>query len=119
MQKDKTLIKTFKARKFRRIPLKIKFKLSGRDENGNQFEDLIETRDVGPNGGRFFCKCEIRVGSTLKLAAPKGFVSLIRVVWVREDKNLRRQVGFQLLEPREDWVIQAQRRVTPSKREAH
>ena len=37
----------------------------------------------------------------------------MRVVWVKEDKNLRRKVGFQLLEPRDDWVIQAQGRSDP------
>jgi hypothetical protein len=118
MQKEKSPTKIFRARKFRRVPLKIKFKATGRDENGNQFEDSVETQDVGPNGGSFLCKYEIRVGSTLKLAGPKGFVSLVRVVWVKEEKNLIRRVGFQLLESREDWVLRAQRRrLTPSKKE--
>jgi len=119
MKKEKPPGKSFVARKFRRVPLKIKFKVTGRDQNGNQFEDSIETQEVGPNGGSFPCKYEIKVGTTLKLAGPKGFVSLVRVVWVKEDKSLRRKVGFQLLEPRDDWVIQAQGRPTPSKGEAH
>ena len=113
MKKDKPAIKAFVARKFRRVPLKIRFKATGRDENGNQFEDSVETQEVGPNGGSFPCKYQIKVGSTLKLTGPKGFVSLVRVVWVKEDKNLRRKVGFQLLEPRDDWVIQAQGRSNP------
>ncbi len=113
MKKDKPAIKAFVARKFRRVPLKIRFKATGRDQNGNQFEDSVETQEVGPNGGSFPCKYQIKVGSTLKLAGPKGFVSLVRVVWVKEDKNLRRKVGFQLLEPRDDWVIQAQGRSNP------
>lgn len=119
MKKEKPAIKSFIARKFRRVPLKIRFKVTGRDQNGNQFEDSIETQEVGPNGGSFPCKYEIKVGTTLKLAGPKGFVSLVRVVWVKEDKSLRRKVGFQLLEPREDWVVQAQGRLTSSKGEAH
>jgi hypothetical protein len=119
MKKEKPATKAFTARKFRRVPLKIKFKVTGRDGNGNQFEDSIETQEVGPNGGSFPCKHQIKVGSTLKLAGPKGFVSLVRVVWVRADKNLRRKVGFQLLESREDWVVQAQRRLTSSKGEDH
>jgi len=118
MKKEKPASKSFTARKFRRVPLKIRFKVTGRDQNGNQFEDSIETQEVGPRGGSFHCKYEIKVGSTLKLAGPKGFVSLVRVAWVREDKDFRRKVGFELLEPREDWVIQAQRRST-SKGEAH
>jgi hypothetical protein len=119
MKKDKPAIKAFVARKFRRVPLKIRFRATGRDQNGNQFEESVETQEVGPNGGSFPCKYQIKVGSTLKLAGPKGFVSLVRVVWVKEDKNLRRKVGFQLLESREDWVVQAQRRSTSSKGEAH
>jgi hypothetical protein len=113
MKKDKPVIKAFVARKFRRVPLKIRFKATGRDENGNQFEDSVETQELGPNGGSFPCKHQLKVGSTLKLAGPKGFVSLVRVVWVKEDKNLRRTVGFQLLEPRDDWVIQVQGRSDP------
>jgi hypothetical protein len=119
MKKEKPAIKSFIARKFRRVPLKIRFKVTGRDQNGNQFEDSIETQEVGPNGGSFPCRYEIKVGSTLKLAGPKGFVSLVRVVWVKEDKGIRRKVGFQLLEPREDWVVQAEGRSPSSKGEAH
>jgi len=115
MKKDKPIVKTFIARKSKRVPLKIKFKVNGRDQNGNQFEDVVETHDVGANGGSFPSKYEVKVGSTLKFTGPKGFVSLVRVVWVNEDyKNLRRMVGFQLLEPREDWVLQSQNRSSPN-----
>ena len=115
MKKDKPIVKTFIARKSKRVPLKIKFKVNGRDQNGNQFEDFVETHDVGANGGSFPSKYEVKVGSTLKFTGPKGFVSLVRVVWVNEDyKNLRRMVGFQLLEPREDWVLQSQNRSSPN-----
>jgi hypothetical protein len=69
---------------------------------------------VGSNGGSFSTKWEVRVGATLKLTGPKGFVSLVRVVWVNEDfKTIRRMVGFQLLEPRKDWVLQSQSRTAP------
>jgi hypothetical protein len=113
MKKDRPSTRAFVTRKFRRVPLKVAFKISGIDQSGNQFEELVETQEVGPNGGSFPCKHEIKAGSTLKLAGPKGFVSLVRVVWVKENKNLRRKVGFQLLEPREDWVIQAQHGSSP------
>lgn len=114
MKKEKTPVKNFIARKFKRVHLKIRFKVSGRDQYGNQFEDHIETTDVGSNGGSFPTKWEIKVGSTLKLTGPKGFVSLVRVVWVNEDyKTVRRMVGFQLLEARNDWVLQSQSRAAP------
>lgn len=114
MKKVKPAIKNFISRKSKRVHLKIRFKVSGRDEFGNQFEDHIETTDVGSNGGGFTTKWEIKVGSTLKLTGPKGFVSLVRVVWVKEDfKTVRRMVGFQLLEPRKDWVLQSQSRSAP------
>src|SRR2546428_213029 len=75
MKKDKPIVKTFIARKFKRVPLKIKFKVNGRDQNGNQFEDFVETHDVGANGGSFPSKYEVKVGSTLKFTGPKGFVN--------------------------------------------
>jgi len=115
MKKEKRTFNKLTTRKSERIPLKVKFKVTGRDQAGAQFEESIETQEVGPNGGSFPSKHEIKTGSTLKLAGPKGFVSLVRVVWVKEDKNLRRQkIGFQLLEPRQDWVIQSQGNAEPS-----
>lgn len=114
MKKEKPPPKNFIARKSKRIHLKICFKVNGRDQYGNQFEDQIETLDVGSSGGSFAAKCEIRIGSTLKLTGPKGFVSLVRVIWVKQDhKTQRRLVGFQLLEPRNDWVLQSQSRGAP------
>ena len=114
MKKEKPPVKNFVARKSKRVHLKIRFKVSGRDQFGNQFEDHVETTDVGSNGGSFPTKWEVRVGATLKLTGPKGFVSLVRVVWVKEDfKTVRRMVGFQLLEPRKDWVLQTQSRIIP------
>jgi PilZ domain len=114
MKKDKPVVKTFVARKSKRVPLKIRFKVNGRDTYGNEFEDFIETQDVGGNGASFQIKYGIRVGSTLKLTGPKGFVALVRVVWVKQDpKSLHRIIGFQLLEPREDWVLQSQNRTSP------
>ena len=114
MKKEKPPVKNFIARKSKRVHLKIRFKVSGRDQFGNQFEDHIETTDVGSSGGSFPTKWEVRVGATLKLTGPKGFVSLVRVVWVKEDfKTIRRMVGFQLLEPRKDWVLQSQSRTAP------
>jgi len=114
MKKEKLPVKNFIARKSKRVHLKIRFKVSGRDQFGNQFEDHIETTDVGSSGGSFPTKWEVRVGATLKLTGPKGFVSLVRVVWVKEDfKTIRRMVGFQLLEPRKDWVLQSQSRTAP------
>jgi hypothetical protein len=44
-------------------------------------------------------KYKIKVGTTLKLAGPKGFVSLVQVVWGRNEKPSS-QSKFQLLEPR-------------------
>jgi len=114
MKKEKLPVKNFIARKSKRVHLKIRFKVSGRDQFGSQFEDHIETTDVGSSGGSFPTKWEVRVGATLKLTGPKGFVSLVRVVWVKEDfKTIRRMVGFQLLEPRKDWVLQSQSRTAP------
>ncbi|MFN8005729.1 MAG: hypothetical protein U0V70_01610 [Terriglobia bacterium] len=99
------------SRTSKRVHLKIRFRLSGRDQFGNQFEDFVETKDIGTSGGSLYIKREVRVGSTLKLIGPKGFVALIRAVWSKtEGKGSRRLLGFQLLEPREDWILQFQTR---------
>ena len=109
MKKDKPSSKNFVARKSKRVHLRIRLKVSGRDQWGNQFEDLVQTHDIGGTGGSFSIKREIKVGSTLKLTGPKGFVALVRVAWVEQDlKKGRQVVGFQLLEPRRDWVLQYQ-----------
>lgn len=114
MKKDKPVVKTFIARKSKRVPLKIRFKVNGRDTYGNEFEEFIETQDVGGNGASFRIKYEIMVGSTLKLTGPKEFVALVRVVWVKQDpRSPHCIIGFQLLEPREDWVLQSQNRTSP------
>ncbi|MEW5975680.1 MAG: hypothetical protein AB1898_07730 [Acidobacteriota bacterium] len=111
MKKEKFVVKTFISRKSKRVPLRVRFKVNGRDVYGNQFEEAVETMEVGSNGGSFHTKYEIRVGSTLKLTGPKGFVCLIKVIWIKEDfKAKRRRLGFQLLEPRADWVVQSQDR---------
>lgn len=107
MKKDKLPPKNFVARKSKRVHLRIRLKVSGRDQWGNQYEDFVQTHDIGGNGGSFSIKREIKVGSTLKLTGPKGFVALVRVAWVEQDlKKARQMVGFQLLEPRRDWVLQ-------------
>ena len=109
MKKAKTPSGGHSPRKSKRVHLKIGFRLSGRDQNGNQFEDPVETKDIGTSGGSLYTKRHVRVGSTLKLTGPKGFVALVRIVWGKEDgKGSSRLLGFQLLEPREDWVLQFQ-----------
>jgi hypothetical protein len=109
MKKAKTPRGGHTPRKSKRVHLKIRFRLSGRDQYGNQFEDLVETKDIGTRGGSLYTKRDVRVGSTLKLTGPKGFIALVRVVWGEEEgKGSRRLLGFQLLEPREDWVLQFQ-----------
>jgi hypothetical protein len=114
MKKEKPLPRNFIPRRFKRVPLKIKFRVNGRDLNGNQFEESVESKDLGSNGGSVALKYEVRVGSTLKLTGPKGFISLVRVVWVlTEERSHRYMVGFQLLEPREDWVLQSKSKAAP------
>jgi len=66
MKKDKSSSKNFVGRKSRRVHLGIRLKVSGRDQWGNQFEDFVQTHDIGGNGGSFSIKREIKVGSTLK-----------------------------------------------------
>lgn len=114
MKKEKPLIRNFVPRRSKRVPLKIKFRVNGRDLSGNQFEEFVDSKDLGSNGGSFSLKNEVRVGSTLKLTGPKGFVSLVRAVWINADERTHRyMVGFQLLEPRQDWVLHSKSKLAP------
>jgi hypothetical protein len=109
MRKDNSVPKAFQHRRSKRVPLKIRFKVNGRDINGTPFEETVETVDLGNIGGCFHLKSEVKIGSTLKLSGPKGFVCLVRAAWVNLDSRVQRYtLGFQLLETREDWVLQAQ-----------
>ena len=94
------------AKVSKRIPLRIRFKVSGKDENGFVFEEYAESVDVSAGGGCLTFMKDIRKGESLKLYGPKGGLFLVSVRWFRYDmrKNVR-QFGFQLAKPGNPWVL--------------
>jgi len=90
----------------RRICLKIRFKVIGRDENGFPFEKLAETVDISSGGGCLVFDKDVRKGENLKLYGPNGSSFLITVRWFKYDvySDLR-YVGFKLVEPARGWVV--------------
>jgi hypothetical protein len=90
----------------KRIPLRIRFKVAGKDENGFVFEEYAESVDVSIGGGCLIFMKDMKKGESLKLYGPKGELFLVSVRWFRYDmrKNVR-YFGFQLATPGEPWVL--------------
>jgi len=90
----------------KRIPLRIGFKVAGKDENGFGFEEYAESVDVSAGGGCLIFMKDIKKGESLKLYSPKGGLFLVSVRWFRYDmrKNIR-YFGFQLAKPGNLWVL--------------
>ena len=94
------------AKPSKRIPLRIRFKVIGRDENGFVFEEYAESVDVSAGGGCLIFMKDIKKGENLKLYSPKGGLFLVSVRWFRYDmrKNVR-YFGFQLAKQGNPWVL--------------
>jgi hypothetical protein len=90
----------------KRIPLRIRFKVTGKDENGFVFEEYAESVDVSTGGGCLIFMKDIKKGESLQLYSPKGGLFLVKVRWFRYDmrKNVR-YFGFQLAKPGNSWVL--------------
>lgn len=90
----------------KRIPLCIRFRVAGRDENGFVFEEYAESVDVSTGGGCLIFMKDIKKGESLKLYGPKGGLFLVNVRWFRYDmrKNVR-CFGFQLAKEGDPWVL--------------
>ena len=86
--------------------MKIRFKVTGTDENGLPFEDYAETVDVSPGGGCLIFAKEIKKGQNLKVYSPNGASFIVKVRWFKYDTRKKvRYLGFQLVEPLEKWVV--------------
>jgi hypothetical protein len=90
----------------KRVPLRIRFKVAGKDENGFAFEEYAESVDISTGGGCLIFMKDIKKGESLKLYSPKGGLFLVSVRWFRYDmrKNVR-YFGFQLAKPGNLWVL--------------
>lgn len=94
------------GRPSKRVPLQIRFKVTGRDEYGFAFEVYADTVDISAGGGCLVFNKDMKKGENLKLCSPKGATFLVNVRWFRYDtrKNVR-YLGFQLMEPLGQWVL--------------
>ncbi|HEU0047099.1 MAG TPA: hypothetical protein VFQ43_05795 [Nitrososphaera sp.] len=59
-------------RSSRRLPIKIRFIVRGRDTSGHVFTTAGETTLVSNNGGRLLFDKDVNEGQNLKLADPNG-----------------------------------------------
>src|SRR5438876_11977918 len=69
----------------RSISLKIRFKVSGRDENGFPFENQAETLDISSGGGCLVFNKDDRKGENLILSGANGSSFLVSVRWFNDD----------------------------------
>ncbi len=88
-------------RQCNRQQLTLSFELGGVDGLGRVFEELIFTRDISECGGSFVSRHLLAVGSTLKLAAAAGFLSLIQIAWSLEADS-GHKYGFWFVQPLEE-----------------
>jgi hypothetical protein len=90
----------------KRIPLRIRFKVTGLDEHGFAFEEFAESLDVSTGGGCLIFNKDIKRGENLQIYGPKGESFLVNVRWFRHDtrKNAR-YLGFKLMDPVGRWVL--------------
>ncbi len=86
-----------------RHQVELHFRLGGKDERGDFFEEEVVTRDLSECGGSFTSKRTIKVGSTFSLADRTGFISMITISWGKVVDHLNTGMyGFRFLFPLED-----------------
>ena len=91
------------ARQCTRHKIELHFRLGGKDEQGDFFEEEIVTRDLSECGGSFSSNRPIQVGSTLKLADHAGFISMILITWGNGVNHSKTGMyGFRFLFPLEE-----------------
>jgi len=86
-----------------RHKVELQFRLGGKDERGNFFEEEVVTRDLSECGGSFVSTRPISIGSTLSLADRTGFISMINITWGNVVEHVNKGMyGFRFLFPLED-----------------
>jgi hypothetical protein len=90
-------------RQCRRQKVELHFRLGGKDERGDFFEEEVITRDLSECGGSFVSTRPIQIGSTLSLADRTGFISMINITWGKVVDHMNTAMyGFRFLFPLED-----------------
>lgn len=91
------------TRKCPRRMVQLQFDIGGLDHEGQFFEETVTTRDISDGGGCFWSRKSLKIGTTLRLSGLRGFVSLIRIVWVQQRPGTEvHDVGFLFINPLEN-----------------
>jgi hypothetical protein len=99
--------KDLSRRKQKRVSLNVQMEISGRDEHGFRFLCTASTHNVSTEGGCLLIPKDLARGELIRLAGPKGFQFVARVIWANYDyRNDSRQVGFTLIGARNGWILQ-------------
>ena len=86
-----------------RFRVQLQFDIGGLDHYGQFFEETVTTKDISNMGGCFRSHNSLKVGSTLRLSGPQGFVSLIRIAWAKRRPDAEDyDTGFIFINPLEN-----------------
>ena len=101
------LSKSRTNRSAKRISLQICLTVTGKDEYGTPFADLVRTENVSIDGGCLLLNRDLRRNQSFRIEGQNGARFVARVRWCmyyfRQDT---RRVGFQLdAESKKSWVL--------------
>jgi len=103
---DKRETRGISRRQSRRVSARVRFEVSGRDENGHRFALQTETRNVCRDGGCIILDRDITPGNHIRLTSLHGMNFMARVHWcLYIPRNNVRLVGFKLTDHRQGWVV--------------
>ena len=93
----------FTSRQCPRRLVRLQFNVGGLDREGQFFEEIVTTRDISDCGGCFCSHKWLKVGTTLCLSGPQGFISLIQIAWARKRPDSEvHDIGFIFINPLEN-----------------
>jgi hypothetical protein len=95
-------------RKVRRVKLRIRFTVTGFDQYGMPFTDLVETENVSRTGGCLLFDRDLRRNQSIRLEARNGLQFPARVRWCVHVDGILRRCGFELTpgsQRNNGWVV--------------
>ena len=95
-------------RKVRRVKLRIRFTVTGFDQYGMPFTDLVETENVSRTGGCLVFDRDLRRNQSIRLEARNGLQFPARVRWCVHVDGILRRCGFELTpssQRNNGWVV--------------
>jgi hypothetical protein len=95
-------------RKVRRVKVRIRFTVTGFDQYGMPFTDLVETENVSRTGGCLVFDRDLRRNQSIRLEARNGLQFPARVRWCVHVDGILRRCGFELTpssQRNNGWVV--------------